>query len=302
MIIGETQLVTIFCLIDDFCKEFEPEYAKYLISLRTNDPRKKCSSRLRIAEIMTIAVLFHLSKYRTFKDYYTCITRTLITHFPALPSYSQFIRLMKRSAFPLFIFLQGLLGSCTGVSFVDSTILSVCHIRRVSSHRVFASIAKRGKTSTGWFFGLKLHLVINHRGEILAFMLTSGNVDDRKPVPSLAKDLFGTLIGDRGYISSSLFEQLWDQGVQLVTRLRKGMRNKLMPLFDKVLLRKRGVIESVNNKLKNGCHIEHHRHRSLWNFLVNLLSGLVAYSLDPSKPTLESDDFDIIMIACSDAT
>jgi hypothetical protein len=299
MIIEETRLVTIFCLIDDFCKEFEPEYAKHLLSLRTNDLRKKRSSHLCMAEIVTITVLFHLSKYRTFKDYYIGLAYT--THFPGLPSYSQFIRLMKRGAFPLFIFLQGLFGSCTGISFVDSTILTVCHIRRASSHRVFASIAKRGKTSTGWFFGLKLHLVINHRGEILAFMLTPGNTDDRKPVPSLAKDLFGTLVGDRGYISSLLFNELWNKGIQLMTRLRKGMRNKLMPLFDKLLLRKRGIIESVHNKLKNNCQIEHHRHRSLWNFLVNLLSGLVAYSLDPLKPTLKSSDYEAIMIACSDA-
>jgi hypothetical protein len=166
---------------------------------------------------------------------------------------------MKRVLFPLFVFLQGALGKCSGISFIDSTILTACHVKRISSHRVFYKMAKRGKTSTGWFFGFKLHLVINEGGEILAFMLTAGNVDYRKPIPTLVKDIFGKLFGDKGYLYSKLFEELWEKGIQLITKLRKGMHNKLMSLWNKLLLRKRGLIESVHNKLKNSCQIEHHR-------------------------------------------
>ena len=194
------------------------------------------------------------------------------------------------------MFLQSLLGKCNGLSFIDSTILTVCHVRRISSHRVFRKMAKRGKTSTGWFFGFKLHLVINEKGEILAFMLTAGNVDDRKPVPFLLDGLWGKCIGDKGYLSSKLFEELWEKGVRLITKLRKGMHNKLMSLCDRLLLRRRGLIESVHNKLKNSCQIEHHRHRSPWNFLVNLLSGLIGYSQDPQKPTLHMERDDMLLI------
>jgi hypothetical protein len=225
---------------------------------------------------------------RTFKDYYNgLILASLRKCFPKATSYSRFISLMKRVLFPLFVFLQGSLGTCSGISFVDSTILTVCHVRRISSHRVFRKTAKRAKTSTGWFFGFKLHLIINDQGEILAFKLTTGNIDDRKPVPDLARDLWGKCFGDKGYLSSKLFEELLAKGIQLITKLRKGMRNKLISLWDKLLLRKRGLIESVHNKLKNSCQIEHHRHRSPWNFLVNLLSGLAAYCQDPQKPSLQ---------------
>jgi hypothetical protein len=281
-------LIPIFCLIDDFCKAFDPLWRKHLLAFSNGDARNKRSPGLRNSEIMTIVIYFHLSKMRTFKDYYNYVVLGgLRKYFPKSPSYSRFISLMKRVLCPLFVFLQGILGTCRGISFVDSTILTVCHVRRISSHRVFRRMAKRGKTSTGWFFGFKLHLIINDQGEILAFKLTSGNTDDRTPVPDLAKDLWGKCFGDKGYLSSRLFEELREKGVQLITKLRKGMHNKLMSLWDRFLLRKRGLIESVHNKLKSGCQIEPHRYRSPWNFLVNLLSGLAAYCQDPEKPRLQ---------------
>lgn len=292
-------LIHIFCLVDDFCKDFEPAWKSSLLAHSTpkGDTRNKRSTQLCISEIMTIVIYFHYSKFRTFKDYYHLLIRDLLLrYFPGLTSYSRFVRLMKRVLLPLFVFLNAMLGQCHGISFLDSTILTVCHVKRISSHRVFRTMAKRGKTSTGWFMGFKLHLVINERGEILAFMLTAGNVDDRKPVPSLAKDLWGECFGDKGYLSSKLFEELWEKGVQLVTKLRKGMHNRLMSLWDKLLLRKRGLIESVHHQLKNSCQIEHHRHRSPWNFLVNLLSGLVAYCQDPKKPTLRMAKRDLTPI------
>ena len=235
---------------------------------------------------MTIAILFHKTGYRTFKDYYKRFVSSLKTFFPKLMSYSRFINLMKTCLFPLFIFSQGCLGKSSGISFVDSTILTVCHGRRVYSHKVFKKMARKGKTSTGWFYGFKLHLIINHRGEILAYSLTPGNVDDRVPVPDLAKDIFGKLFGDKGYISQNLFVKLYEKGLEIITRLKRNMKNKLMSVVDKILLRSRGIIESVNNKLKNSCQIEPHRHRSSWNFLVNLISGLVAYAYDPCKPSI----------------
>jgi len=139
----------------------------------------------------------------------------------------------------------------------------------------------------GWFYSLKLHLVINDCGEILACQITPAHVDDRKPVPALCKHLFGKLIADRGYISQSLFEQLLDTfNIQLITRLRKNMKNRLMSLFDKLLLRKRAIIESVVDQLKNLSQIEHTRHRSPLNAFINIIAGLIAYCHQPKKPSL----------------
>ena len=285
-------LVSIFCDVDDFCKEFEPEWRKILVEHQQNQLPGQAKTRNRkpellLSEAITIVIMFHKTGYRTFKDYFVRYVVGLRQYFPKLMSYSRFVNLMKTCLFPLFMFSQGCLGVCSGISFVDSTILTVCHARRIHSHRVFKNMAKRGKTSTGWFYGFKLHLIINDTGEILAYMLTPGNVDDRAPVPWLSKDLLGKLFGDKGYISQELFLKLYERGFEIITRLKRNMKNKLMALIDKILLRKRGIIECVNNKLKSVCQIEHHRHRSHWNFLVNLISGIVAYAYDPNKPCVQ---------------
>jgi hypothetical protein len=183
---------------------------------------------------------------------------------------------------PRCCFLVSRFGRCSGISFIGSTKISVCHNRRIWSHKVMAEFAARGKTSVDWFYGFKVHLVINDEGELLGVKITAGNVDDRNPVPELARALFG----NRGYISQALFEQLWEQGVQLITKLRKNMKNKLLPLFDKLLLRKRSIVETINDQLKNISQIEYSRHRSPFNFFVNLMAGLVAYTFREKKPSL----------------
>ena len=174
----------------------------------------------------------------------------------------------------------------TGIYFIDSTSLKVCHIKRAHSNKVFKGIAKKGKSTMGWYFGFKLHILINDIGEILAFKLTSSTTDDRKVVPDLTKNLFGKLIGDKGFLSQKLFNELFAQGLQLITKIKKNMKNKLMPLFDKLLLRKRALVESVNDQLKNISQIEHSRHRSPSNFIINILAGIAAYALKNKKPSL----------------
>src|SRR5437868_10593219 len=181
-------------------------------------------------------------------------------------------------------------GRCSGISFIDSAKIGVCHNRRIWSHKVFKALAKRGKTSVDWFYGFKLHLVVNECGELLAVKITAGNVDDPNPVLELARAVSGKLFGDRGYISQKLFEQLWEQGVQLITKLRKNMKNRLLPLFDKLLLRKRSICETINDQLKNISQIEHSRHRSVFNFFVNLIAGLVWLTRSARRnPPLISD-------------
>ena len=139
----------------------------------------------------------------------------------------------------------------------------------------------------GWFFGFKLHLICNERGELLNFMITPGNVDDRKPMEykSFMDFIYGKLVGDNGYISRNLFERLFVDGIQLITKL-KAVKGALMTLSDKLLLRKRAIIETVNDELKNIAQMEHSRHRSFDNFIVNLLSAIVAYCYFPKKPCI----------------
>lgn len=281
-------LLELFCDVDDFCQEFQVQHPKQLVS---KTGQKLRQSQLSESEMITIVIHFHQASYRNFKDYYTKHVQVhLKSEFPNLVSYSRFIQLLPRIVLLLWAYAQASCGTCTGISFIDSTALRVCTNRRIRRHKVFRGLAARGQCSLGWFFGFKLHLVINEVGEILAFTLTPGNVHDCKPVPKLVKHLFGKLFGDKGYLSQSLFESLLEQGLQLITSVRKNMKNRLMILRDKLLLRKRNIIETVNDQLKNISQIEHSRHRSPMNFLINVLAGLVAYMRQPTKPAINWSD------------
>jgi hypothetical protein len=237
---------------------------------------------------MTIVILFHQSHYRTFKAYYTeYVQRHLCSEFPTLVSYSRLVELLPTILVPLVTYLHTQLGRCTGISFIDSTLLAVCHNARIHQRRVFAGRAARGKTSVGWFSGFKLHLVVNDQDALLAFCLTSGNVDDRHPVPTLATGLLGKFFGDKGYLSGSLAQYLpVTHGLHLITKLCKRMRHRLLDWSDKLLLRKRTSIETITDQLKNISQIDHSRHRSPINFLVNLVAGLIAYCHQPKKLSL----------------
>ena len=240
---------------------------------------------------MTILIHFHQSRYRTFKSYYTQHVLVHLTkEFPHLVSYQRFVALIPSMLVPMLTYLQTHYGACTGISFIDSTSLEVCDPKRINQHRVFATDAKRGKSSMGWFFGFKLHLAVNDRGDLLACCLTPGNVDDRTPVPQMVKRLRGKLFADRGYISAPLTQALFEQGLHLLTRQRKNMKNQLMHLSDKLLLRKRAIIESIIDQLKNISQIEHSRHRSPTNFVVHLVAGLLAYCHQDKKPGLHLDE------------
>jgi len=283
----EQLLISIFCDVDDFCKAYEEYRRKYLVS-DGSTTLPKCA--MSMSEIMTIALFFHLSNSKVFKWYYKdLICVCFKKYFPRTLSYNRFLELMPALIVPLTIYLMKFkVGKCSGISFIDSTAIDVCENQRIWSHKVFKNFAKRGKTSTGWFFGFKLHLVINDRGEILSFCITPGNVDDRdwNTISKMTKYIFGKLFADRGYLSQQLFEKLLHNNITLITKLKKNMKNRLIHMVDKILLRKRAIIESVNDFLKNICQIEHSRHRSVHNFITNLLSALVAYSFIPKKPSL----------------
>lgn len=280
-----SKLIELFCVVDDFCKEFMPKFERHLLNVEQKVRRRP--SKMSMAEIMTIIIHFHQSHYRNFKAYYfNMLDKKLINYFPQLVSYNRFTELMKSAMMPLIFFIQCQSKMATGIYFIDSTVLKVCHVKRACSNRVFEGIAKKAKSTMGWYFGFKLHLVINDRGEIMAFKITASTTDDRKVTPELTKGLIGKLVGDKGYISQKLFDELYEKGLQLITKIKKNMKNKLMPIFDKFLLRKRAVVESVIDQLKNISQIEHTRHRSVCNFMINILGGIAAYSFQPKKPSL----------------
>ena len=200
-----TSLLHLFCHVDDFTKEFLPTFGSHLLPPAEGKRHRNRAHALSQSQIMTILIAFHQSHYPNFKAFYQQqVCKHGRAQFPGLVSYNRFIELVPSVRVPLLSYLKSCRGACTGVSFVDSTALEVCPTRRIHQHKVFTATAQRGKSSTGWFLGFKLHFVVNDRGELLSIALTPGNVDDREPVPQLMeqiKDLFGKLFGDKGYIS-----------------------------------------------------------------------------------------------------
>lgn len=291
--ISKDKITEIFCLIDDFCKEMDQVIDQNSLVDDTGKARRKKPSKMSDSEVITIMVLFHLKGYRCLKHFYlNHVTRHMRDDFPQTVSYNRFVELQKKCALPMIVFLQTCcLGQCSGISFIDSTVIKACHHKREKQNKVFRDIAAKGRGTMGWFFGFKLHIIINERGEIIDFLITKGNVDDRQPLKdkSFHDKVFGKIFGDRGYLGKDLFEKLFVDGIHLVTKIKKNMKNALIHIYDKILLRKRAVVESVNDILKNQCQIEHTRHRSFDNFITNLISGLIAYSFYPSKPNINID-------------
>lgn len=277
-------LVELYCSVDDFWKFFKTEWHKHLID-RTwphgPDPA------LSTSEMMTIIILFHQSHFRNFKHFYNdYVLKFLKKEFPTLISYSRFVYLMKNLFVPLFAFLLYSRGKITGISFVDSTKIQICHNKRIQRNRVFSGWAKRGKTTAGWFYGFKLHLIINELGEVLAFQFTAGNAADISVLEKLSQGITGKLFGDKGYISAEIATKLFERGLRLFTTLRNKMKNKFIALKDKILLRKRVLVETVNDQLKNISQLEHTRHRSIGNFFINALAAIAAYIRQPKKPRI----------------
>ena len=280
------KLIELYCDVDDFCKLFLPQWQKMLIEDGTK--KRNRTGNLSPAEIMTILIHFHQSHYSNFKNYYlkhVCVYLT--EYFPNLVSYSRFVTLYQSVLIPMCSYLTARLGKPTGIQFIDSTTIKVCHIIRAKRNKVFADVAHHGKGTMGWTFGFKLHLIINQFGEIVSLKLTTANVDDRKPVRKLAENIFGKLYADKGYIGKELAGDLFDKGVELITTIKKNMKKKYISLYDRMMLKKRFIIETVNDQLKNISSIEHTRHRSMHGFMLNLLAGLIAYSARDKKPCVD---------------
>lgn len=278
------KLIEIFILCDDFCN------ALTQWQIQQGNPPTQRAGQLTDSEMVAITIFYHYSGHKCFQYYYqNCVQMQLTTYFPNLTSYERFVARMPRLLPGLFLLLKWLCsqGEPTGFYIVDSKPLAVCDNHRIESNKVFADLARRGKSSMGWFFGFKAHLVINQYGQLINFVLTPGNVADNNAslLTTLLADLQGKCFGDRGYLTK-LFAQFYQQGLHIITKLRGKMKNALMPLGDKLGLRKRGLIESVNDLLTSVFDVEHTRHRSPFNAQINVLAGLIAYCFYDKKPSI----------------
>lgn len=278
------KLIEVFIVCDDFCN------ALTNWQTQQGQPVTCRAGQLTDSEMLAIVIFYHYSGAKCFEYYYrNCVQMQLVSYFPQLITYERFVARMPRLLPGLFVLLKWQCSQAkrTGFYIADSKPLAVCDNHRINSNKVFAGLAARGKSSMGWFYGFKAHLVINQYGELVNFVLTSGNVADNNGsvLIELLADLQGQCFADRGYLTK-LFSQFYQQGLQIVTKLRRKMKNTLMVLGDKLKLRKRGLIESVNDLLTSVFDVEHTRHRSPFNAIVNVLSGLIAYGFYDRKPSI----------------
>lgn len=280
-------VTALFCSVDDFCKVFIPMYHNLLENKPQQTPRRPRQFTMSPSEVMTLLILFHQSGFRHFKGFYTqYVPKVLGKAFPRCVSYQRFIELSHMLVTPLTAYLHSRRVKSKGIAFIDSTSLRVCQNRRANRSRNYAKDAGWGKSSTGWYYGFKLHLVTDDRGELISFFITQGNYDDRRALVHMCKFITGKLYGDKGYVSKELREDLFEQDIELFTYVRRNMKPIPMEDFDKILLRKRSIIETINDQLKNVSQIEHSRHRSTIGIMINVISALIAYSWQPKKPSL----------------
>jgi Transposase DDE domain len=279
-------MVTRFCEIDDFCRSLlAGEHPQLPARSGQKKGRGGC---LSWSEVMTSRVFFPASHDRTFQHFYQ--GQMLLpgrAEFPGRPRYKRFVELIPMAWLALCGYLPTRPGPATGLQCIDSLPLRVCHHRRLSSHKVLAGLAQRGQSSRGWCYGFPLPLVSKAQGEVLGLTLTPGHSDDRRPVAKLVPQRWGQWFGERGDLGQELLEQLWAQGLPLITKLKRHRRNKLMPLLDKLLLRKRALLECVHDQRKNSSQLQHPPHRSAINGIVNRLAAVVAYTFPPQKPALD---------------
>jgi hypothetical protein len=280
-------IIELYSFVDDFCKIYsEYEKQKLLPSLK----QRQKAGNMALSEQLTIMIMYHTSYAKNFKYFYKSYIEYLHKDdFPNAVSYNRFVELMPKLFMPLNILLHMLLGEQTGTYFIDATTIKACHNKRRYRNKTFNGFAKQGKSSMGFFYGFKLHLIINEKGEIIALKLTQGNVDDRAPVPGLTKNLTGSIYADKGYIKQNLFVNLYERGLKMIHGIKKNMPNKLMDLKEKIILRKRNLIETVFDYLKNKMNLEHTRHRSPINAFVHIASTLISYCFKKTKPSIKFD-------------
>lgn len=293
-------LTEIYCDVDDFCKAQRSLIAKAL--RHCGAYKKNHPSQLTLSEVMTILIYYHLSPFKNFKAYYTRhVWVDLKSDFPDLVSYDRFLVLIPRTLIPLMLYLADRCRRSirTGIYFIDSTPVIACHPKRAHQHKTMKGFASWGKTSVGWFFGVKVHLLINNLGELIHVRITGGSTHDAntKVLFHLTNDLVGWVFGDKGYLLNADKQAFIQQEGRLIfaAKPRRGMPAPDLPVGAKKWAKKRGLIETVIGQTKQVCDLEHTRHRSASNAFVNVYASLVAYSFYERKPVARVDISDRLL-------
>ncbi len=279
-------LTELYVEIDDFCNKFiESLNAK---QIGTGKPITVDTPGLSLSEILTILIYYHFSKFDCIKHYYLIKSISgFKEYFPKMPSYNRFIERIPEVAMLAVIYLQYKQTKFEGMGYIDATPIKVCHNKRIHSHKVFKFVANIGKSSMGWFYGFKLHIICDFNGNIIKCKMTEGSANDLKIGAKMMKDLRGKIYADKGYIGKKEFLQLLDNGLILITGIKKNMKNRVLEVWDKILLKKRSLIESMYNIMKNTLHLDHSRHRSVVNAGIYYVTTLIAYCWKPTKPKIK---------------
>lgn len=288
--IDEMMLYSLFIFVDDVCQELKNYFQSHCLESGKKPARKPKETALSESEMIVILIYYHYSGYKNFEYYYKQFVLTdLKTYFPKAPSYTHFLGLQSRVGIILFILMQILCKKAikTDIYYIDSKQVPVCDNLRIKSNKVFQDWAGHGKSSTGWFYGFKVHLVINNYGEIVSFALSSANKADNNHeiLKHLLGHLEGICVGDKGYLTQ-LWEKFYENGLKIIHKVKKNMKNKLLILEEKYYLAKRGVIESVNAILDGVFDLTHSRHRKAENAFCHIFSCLIAYQFYPNKPSV----------------
>ncbi len=278
-------LTELYVEIDDFCRKVNENLNSHLIG---HTKFIIDTPGLSLSEVLTLLVYYHFSNFDCLKHYYLVkVQYQMKSYFPKLPSYNRFVERIKELPLLATLYLQYKQARFNGIGYIDSTPLEVCTKKRTRTHKVFEYVAKLGKSSKGWFYGLKLHIICDLMGNIVKCKITPGNENDLKAAATMLKKFKGKIFGDKGYIGKGEFLRLLEQGLLIVTDVRKNMKKKALDLWDSILLKKRSLIESVINVLKSSLHLEHSRHRSVVNAGVYILTTLIAYCWKPNKPKIK---------------
>lgn len=287
MLLTDTKLIQIFCDCDDFYKKYE-QWQQFRQQINPRTPTRVPD--LSLSEMMCILIMYHHSGMKCFQYYYNeMVLKSMRTYFPQAPCYGRFLQLIPRCTLVLYMFVNvARVGQLIGCYFADSKKMPVCDNLRINRNKVFKGVAGRSKSSTGWFYGLKLFLAINAYGEVIRCIITPANIADNNL--SMMKRLFNKLqhfvFADKGFLSQTAFEYFYEQGLKIVTTIRSNMKNKLVPVFERLVLMKRGVIESVNDLLMTLCDIDHTRHRSPVNCVTHAYAGVAAYTYLEKLPSI----------------
>ena len=278
-----TTLITIYVFVDDM-QDAILESIRPLLTRPTKGTPPIKKHKLSVSEIATLAIFRFYTGHRNWKDFYNHIKTYHQKDFPNLPTYQNFIAAIDKLACFSAILLQGFMhffrththGEAT--KFVDGSKLKVCEITRSLSHKVAKDYATKSKTHTGWFYGFRLHIIVNEWMEILGCKIASGSKDERKVLASMWDNIIGMIVADAGYIGKQWAEKAKEGGKVLFAAVRANMK-KLMTKAQHALLKERQKVEIVFSVLKLRFGIENTLPRSIQGYLAHYLWALTAYQL-----------------------